>query len=41
MKLHQRDNQDGHHQDHRDAAVIGGQLAQDPKRGGAEWFQRP
>jgi hypothetical protein len=29
-EVHQRDNQDRHRQDHRDAAVIGGQLAQDP-----------
>ncbi len=30
-EVHQRDNQDRHRQDHRDAAVIGGKLAQDPK----------
>ena len=28
----------GHQQDHRDAAMVGGQLAQDPRRGGRVGF---
>ena len=33
MREHQRDDGAGHHQNHRDAAVIGGQLAQDSRGG--------
>ncbi|MCQ8780395.1 hypothetical protein NQU49_27745, partial [Escherichia coli] len=33
-EIHQRDDQDRHHQDERDAAVIGSQLTQDSGRGG-------
>jgi len=40
-EVHQRDDHDRHHQDHRDAPMVGDQLPQDPKRGGAEWFQLP
>jgi hypothetical protein len=29
-EVHQRDNQNRHYQYHRDAAVVGGQLPQDP-----------
>ena len=40
-EVHQGYNQDRHHQDHCDAAVIGGQLAQDPRRGGGVRLQVP
>jgi hypothetical protein len=32
-EVHQRNDQDWYQQDQRDAAMIGGQLAQDPRRG--------
>ena len=33
-EVHQRDDQAGYDEDHRDAAVIGGELAQDSRGGG-------
>src|ERR1700722_17648906 len=33
-EVHQRDNQDRYREDHRDTAVIGDQLAQNPRGGG-------
>jgi endonuclease III-like uncharacterized protein len=33
-EVHQRNNQNWHRQDHRNAAVIGGKLTQNPRRRG-------
>ena len=34
-EVHQRDDEDRHHQNHRDAAAVSGELTQDPRCGGA------
>lgn len=39
-EIHQRDDQDGYQQDHRDTAVISGKLPENPRRSGRVVLQR-